>query len=373
MKLAVVSPLPPDRSGVADFAERLIEELSSRATVEARRSGDADWLRSADLRLYQLGNNILHEGAYRAALAVPGVVELHDAVLHHLMLGLLGEDDYVAEHVYERGEWARGEAQRLWARRGLASSDEAFFARPLIKRVADAAQAVIVHNPGARRAVESVAPETRVEEIPHFVDVPKEPSAETVQRARATLGVGEAELLVGCFGFQRPSKRLRSVFRAAERVAGARVLVAGEFVSRDYQASLAPWLGTPLVIRREYAPEAELRELASAVDVCVNLRYPAAGETSGIAMRLMGLGKPVAVTACPETEGYPEGTVLRVDSGEAEEGMLTETLALLRSRPEVGRAVGAAGRRLLADRHAMPVVIKRYWELFGEIAGQAAF
>jgi hypothetical protein len=44
------------------------------------------------------------------------------------------------------------------------------------------------------------------------------------------------------------------------------------------------------------------------VDACINLRYPAAGETSGIAIRLMGIGKPVLLTD-GEVLAFPEGAV----------------------------------------------------------------
>ena len=56
----------------------------------------------------------------------------------------------------------------------------------------------------------------------------------------------------------------------------------------------------------------------AAVDCCLNLRYPGAGETSGVAIRLMGLGKPVIVTDNVENSAFPYGAVLRVSAGVAE-------------------------------------------------------
>ena len=46
----------------------------------------------------------------------PGVVVLHDAVLHHFFLGQLSEPDYVDEFVYNYGEWNRGPGARPVAR-----------------------------------------------------------------------------------------------------------------------------------------------------------------------------------------------------------------------------------------------------------------
>ena len=52
----------------------------------------------------------------------------------------------------------------------------------------------------------------------------------------------------------------------------------------------------------------------ATVDCCLNLRYPGAGETSGIAIRLMGVGKPVIVTDNAENSDFPRGAVLRVSA-----------------------------------------------------------
>jgi len=74
------APLPPARTGVADYAAALLSALRRRGTVEVNP-------RRADVWLYHLGNNQLHRDIYRRALARPGIVVLHDAVLQHFFLG----------------------------------------------------------------------------------------------------------------------------------------------------------------------------------------------------------------------------------------------------------------------------------------------
>ena len=59
-----------------------------------RSSGAAEpWSapETCDVALYHVGNNALHREIYQRALTNPGVVVLHDAVLQHLLLGMLGE------------------------------------------------------------------------------------------------------------------------------------------------------------------------------------------------------------------------------------------------------------------------------------------
>ncbi len=82
-------------------------------------------------------------------------------------------------------------------------------------------QKVIVHNPGAKQAVRTARPDVEVVEIPHYVDAPPEIARSRVQQLRRELGVEDGELLVSCFGYQRPTKRLRSVLEASARAAAA--------------------------------------------------------------------------------------------------------------------------------------------------------
>jgi len=69
------------------------------------------------------------------------------------------------------------------------------------------------------------------------------------------------------------------------------------------------------VVRLGHLPEREFWRVASATDVCINLRNPSAAETSAIAIRCMGLGKPVIVSSGEETAGFPANACLRVDPG----------------------------------------------------------
>jgi len=94
------SPLPPARTGVADYAAALLAELRRHGRVEVAP-------RRCDVALYHLGNNALHADIYRRALERPGVVVLHDAVLHHFLLGQLDESAYIEEFVHNYGEWHR--------------------------------------------------------------------------------------------------------------------------------------------------------------------------------------------------------------------------------------------------------------------------
>jgi glycosyltransferase involved in cell wall biosynthesis len=353
------SPLPPARTGVAAYASALLAALARFGPVQVNS-------RRADVRLYHLGNNQLHRDIYRQALLRPGAVVLHDAVLNHFFLGSLDRDSYLDEFTHNYGEWSRGLAQELWSGRTRSAQDPRYFQYGMLKRVAARSRLVIVHNPAAAKRVAAQAPKTRVVEIPHLFCPPALPALSQAMRFRQQSGLGPRTFLFGVFGHLRESKRLPAVLRAFQAVrrtgAGVALLVAGELASADLARAVAPLLAGPGILRAGYAPEHEFWKLASATDACINLRYPPAGETSGIAIRLMGIGKPVLVTTGEETSRFPQSACLRVDPGPAEVEMLTACMLWLARSPQAAREIGRRAAEHIGRRHALEAVAAQYWD-----------
>jgi glycosyltransferase involved in cell wall biosynthesis len=364
MTVGFFSPLPPARTGVADYAAALLAGLRQHGRIEVSP-------KRSDVSLYHLGNNSLHAPIYRRALEQPGVVVLHDAVLNHFLLGQLDEGNYVDEFVYNYGEWHRSLAKELWRGRAASGADSRYFDWPMLRRVAESAQAVVVHNPAAARAVTRHASAARVVEIPHLFAMPELPGGAEVLRYRQRLGIEPGAFLFGVFGYLRESKRLAAVLDAFSAVRREfprdRLLVAGQFASTDLERAVAPLLSRPGIVRLPYLSEREFWLAAAAVDACVNLRYPSTGETSGISIRLMGIGKPVLMTDSPECSGFPEDACVRIESGAAERESLRQHMILLASMTEVGRAIGQRGARHIEACHRVEEVSKQYWDLLSNV------
>jgi glycosyltransferase involved in cell wall biosynthesis len=354
VRIGFISPLPPQPTGVADYSAGLLSELRRRAQVKVAESPQP----GCDAWIYQVGNNPLHLAAYRAALAEPGVTVLHDAVLHHLLLGILSEEQYVEEFVYNYGAWMRDLARELWAARSRSGADARYFDYPLLRRIVERSRVVVVHNPAARRAVRTAVPEAEVVEIPHYFVPPRLPNAWRETRDR--LGIATNEVVVGVFGYLRESKRIGSALRALDAVRRGRLLLAGCFVSNELERALEPQLRDPRVVRVGHAPGAEWWRLAEITDICVNLRHPAAGETSGIGIRMMGIGKPVVVTDSEENAGLPEMSVIRVDPGEAEVEMLACYLRALGESEEMRREIGRRAAEHIRTHHTLEGTAEAY-------------
>ena len=370
MKVGFYSPLPPAPTGVADYSAALLRALRPLGQVEVNA-------RDADVHLYHLGNNRLHQEIYQRAVKTPGVVVLHDAVLHHFLLGTLSEHEYIEEFKHNYGAWNEDLARQMWRNRGRSAADPQYFRYPLLKRVAERSLAVIVHNPGAGRMVARHSPSTRVYEIPHLFEPPREfASAAEVLRLRHGLGLTHRTFLFAVFGHLRESKRLLSVLRAFGRVrqeVATALLVAGEFVSSDLERAAAPLMRSDRgILRIGFTPEPDFWRYAAAADACINLRYPAAGETSGISMRLMGAAKPVLMTAGLETSRFPQAACLRVDSGVAEEEMLAEYMRFLARSHGDAEAIGQRAAVYIGESHAPERVARAFWRVFEDTREQSA-
>ena len=352
------SPLPPARTGVAEYAARLMEAMRTSGEVVAYPA-------RADRWLYHIGNNREHHAeVYRRALARPGVVVLHDAVLMHLLLGMLDEEQFVEEFAYNYGRWQEEQARRLWRERARSGATQEYYRHPMLQRLAETAEAVVVHNPRAAELVSQHAPRALVIEIPHFAPEATVP-ASTVENWRGRCGFPRGTYVFGLFGHLRESKRVLPVLRAF-RSLGATVglVVAGRFQSQALREAALPLLDSPAIRVIDYLEhEADLRALIAMVDCGVSLRWPSAGETSAITLRLMAAAKPVLVTQSGEVSRFPAGLCVTVVPGPVEEPMLVETMNWLRNDPAAGRRMGALAREWLDRRHNLKDVAAAYWKV----------
>lgn len=361
MNLGYFAPLPPLQSGVAEYAARMLSGLSRHGAVRPNRPGDCN--------LYHMGNNRLHAEIYARALATPGVALLHDAVLHHLLIGSFEEARYIEEFTYNYGAWTEDLAKVLWRRRASAMSDPRYFRYPLLKRLAERSLALVVHSEDAHRAVTAHHPGARVRVIPHLdLESPGAAPrpAERERFRRESLGLRSADFLMGVYGHLRETKRIGSVLAALDALREngipAKLLVAGAFASDDYARSIRPRLEAHhAVILRGNTAEAEFRMLLCAADVCVNLKYPGVGESSGIAVRAMSLGVPLVVSESAGGDGCPPGALAPVRTGPAEVSSLVETLAWLARDPHARAAIAHAAREDCLARRDPDRICAELW------------
>jgi glycosyltransferase involved in cell wall biosynthesis len=368
MRVAYYSPLPPSRSGIADYSALLLPALRRHVDVvvaeRGRRAPDAD------VALYHVGNDPDAHGWIVDALERrPGVVVLHEYVLHHLVAGItIGRGNGRA--YLDAMERELGVAGRLL---GLGVLDnllpllwetqpERF---PLSGVVLDRAVGLIVHSRYVAGRAREAGYAGRLWRIPH----PAWPMAH-VDPAADVAG----DPLIGCFGFLNMNKRipqLLEAFAAFRRTSpGARLLLVGGAGERFDVGRRLERLGlTAGVERMDYVPEERMWSLMAACDVLVNLRYPTMGETSGSVIRALSLGKPLLVSDVGWFSELPDGAVLKIPVDEHEVPMLEASLGFA---VEHAAELGASARAVVEREHALADVAAAYAVALETAAGADA-
>ena len=106
-----------------------------------------------------------------------------------------------------------------------------------------------------------------------------------------------------------------------------------------------------------------------ACDAVVSLRSPTMGETSGVAVRALSLGKPLVVSASGWFAELPPDVALKVPVDDREAETLTAALELLASRPDVRAAMGERAAALARRDHELGRVAELYAAACEEAAG----
>lgn len=363
MRVAYYSPMPPSRSGVADYSVLLLPELRKHVPLTVVRSGRFRLMPKADVSLYHIGNDPeAHGWIARALAARPGVVVLHEFVLHHLVAGLtLARGDsrgYL--DAMERGHGLAGRLLAFGVTEGRIpplweTRPEAF---PLAGDVLASATGLIVHS----RFVEERAREAGFEgplwRIPH----PAWPPPGVVPAAV------DGSPVLGCFGHLNESKRIPRLLTAFTRLREvhpeAKLLLVGALAPRLAGIELPDG-----VIREDYVDEQRLWALMASCDAIVSLRSPTMGETSGSAIRALTLGKPLVVSDVGWFSELPDEAVVKVPVDEREGDSLLAALERLTADDGARAAMGGAARELVEREHALPRVAELYAAALEEAAG----
>ncbi len=381
MKLAVFTPLNPARSGISDYSEALLPELAKHLHVEVFIDDgyEADGFgpgvnipirnrrefrpQDFDETLYQFGNNPFHAYIYDQARKHPGVLLMHELNMHHLVTDVTIKrndwDAYLREVEHEDQPGALDYARRV--QRLEVGPD--YDGLALNKRILQSGKSAIVHSRFVAQKLAESVPNLAIQQIPHGAWIPE------VNRHqwRHKLGVDELTPLIGVFGFLKPYKRIRESLQAMRRLVRveprAKMILVGE-EHPDFPVSrIIDDMGLSEHVRvLGYTPIDDFVQYIGACDICLNLRYPTVGETSGTLLRALGLGRAVIVSDVGSFSDFDDQFCLKVpvDSGEVD--LIFEYLNLLCTRPDIRRAMGDRARLWVATECSWETVGRRFAE-----------
>ena len=388
LRMAFVSPLPPERTGIADYSVELLPELARYYDIDvvAPQGSVSDvWVRANcplrspawfrahasryDRVLYQVGNSPFHSHMFDLLAEVPGAVVLHDFYLSSVLS-------------YDETQAGRGPVwtQALLDAHGYTAVRERF-SRPeqdIVDKypcslgVLRNALGVIVHSEASRALVRQWYGDPcsgKVEVIQHLRAVAGNRDVdEARQHCRRTLGVADDAFLVCSFGMLAPTKlnhRLLAAWLASPLAQEPRchLVFVGENHGGDYGAALLASMaacsaGARIRITGWASAETFQSYLLSA-DLAVQLRTTSRGETSGTVLDCMAHGVPTIVNAHGSMRELSRDAVCMLPD-EFTDTELVDALTRLHSDQVLRNRLGHAARQRIASRHSPAQCAQHY-------------
>lgn len=371
MRLNWFSPLPPARTGIADYTFGILPELSSRAevTLWTDRTGwdpelekyarvrhyqpdRIDWveINQAALSFYNIGNNHLHHASiWQVSRQSPGIVITHDVRLHDFFESLYrghwrDQPGYLAQIEKHYGEEGlRIATEFVSARHG----DYDFMAQrfSMIGAVIENALGALVHT---KNAFEELQALHRCPVV--YAPLPSAPIAASKQTGGRPSG--PHRLII--FGHIGRNRRLDAVLEALSQLPQRDRFQLDIYGEIDDQKSLRQRIQTlalkDTVKVHGYAPAEDLDHALSTASLAINLRYPTMGEASASQLRIWEHALPSLVTRVGWYASLSEQAVayVRPDNEVAD---IRSHLESFIENPERFAVMGQHGRRLVETDH----------------------
>lgn len=391
-RIAVVSPFPPARTGVAGYSESLVAAMRRAAA----RRGDGSQAQDGPVQIdcfadgrnryplplepvggatpydarafervdgavggyehvvYVLGNSECHAGALAALRRRPGTVLSHDVRVSGLLTFSSETPGAVPGGLGQAIRRSYPDLpDELGGRRAVSAADADRYGLLLLRDVLRSTRRLLVTSESARRlAVLDAGPELaeRIAVLPFAVSRLTADERAAVGQARAAKDrSGPGRLRISSFGIVDPHKRPDLLLAAlAELVAGGTDaelrLVGGisERLAEQLAAQAAALHVTArLHVLGDVAWPEYLRELGEA-DAAVQLRHRTSGEASGTVSECLSAGVPTVVSRIGWMAEIPDEAAVKVPH-ECSAAELTARLRTLLGTRDRRLALGAAG------------------------------
>jgi glycosyltransferase involved in cell wall biosynthesis len=362
-RLASVSPLPPERSGIADYSADLLPELARYYEVEvvlAQASLGDPWVaanfpqRSVewfdanahqfDRIMYHFGNSSYHQHMFGLLERHPGVVVLHDFFMSGITHYAAGASPY--PNAYVRALYLSHGYRALLDERELGL-EASIYKYPCNRAVLDHAAGMIVHSHHSMHLADQWYGDGSSADWKMIPLLRMLPGEIDKAAARKKLGIPDGQFLVCSFGMLALTKCNDKIVEAwlnseLGSDQDAKLVFVGENdvlqFGKDLEARIH---GHDNVQITGFATQEMYRLYLAAADAAVQLRTRSRGETSATVLDCLSFRLPTVINAHGSAAEVPDDVAIKLPDQFTEAELAT---ALLRLRHEPSLAA------LLSDK-----------------------
>ena len=352
MQALLVSPLPPQPTGLADYARRIIHLTSGAVhwTVAypdgAEPIPECDCIPISELKkghmtgtvVYQAGNSPHCAQVLDTLLQYPGKVLFHETNLHHVLrhkAHSTGNWDAYNEHVRtDYGSQASEVLKKMGKKaQSLPEYDLRLRKFPLIGKIESSSTSMAVLSDTARIHLEKRFPGRKIRRmgfLADFLDRVKPPES---SYKGTVIGIA------GTFHYGRNWEAMAEAVSELRKTRDCRLLAVGD-----------GWPDTGLrwIEVTGRLPDYQFREQIELFHVALDLRHDTCSETSGSMMDILRSGKPAVISDHGTFRDLPADAVVRVPH---ESGALGAFAAMeyLLDNPPVAASTGKNAAAYFAE------------------------
>ncbi len=298
-RIAYCSPLPPARSGIADYSAACLAALQPLANVTAFAAGN----RSAfpylsnkfDRVVGVMGNSYLHDGIYENLRRYGGACICHDARLMHFYINREGLDRAAVMAGTELAAPIAGSDITAWledetVRKASFLGELAALSTPLILHNAHTAQLVQQRfNKPARHIPFAI--------IRNWSEAALSRGAR--QQARQRLGMADGAIHIVSFGFIAAVKGLAAGINLVHGLKALKIIVTLHWLGETSEP-LEPWrrlaedlgVAAQIIFHDRFVTEPIYRDFLLAADYGLQLRLAGPGNISAALQDCISAGLP---------------------------------------------------------------------------------
>ena len=387
-RLALVSPWPPERSGIADYSYRLARELGQHVDVDVVVGNPLDTyappqergvqlvpastfrlserLRQPDRVLYCMGNSAFHGHVYQLIRERPGALLAHDARLTGFYRWFSEQEnpEDPAGRAKERVEALYGPRipETMIASGMPGWEQQSALGIYMTREIQQYAEQIFVHSHHAREILElDRGPLDKPVPIA-VLPLALPPVADRVHR------IVKGSPLIASFGMVSEVKGLDTLIAAVALLAEShydiRLVIAGPGEQaelqrwRDLASELAPTVDTSIP---GHLPTNDYKRLLRNTDVAVQLRTLSNGEASAAVVDCLASGVPTVVSDLGWAAELPANAVAHVPA-DCTPSQLVHTLKDLIASQQKRQELGE-GAHAYAHKHSFSTVAGEYLRL----------
>lgn len=333
-KIAFFTPLPPVESGISDYSVDIIGEINkyfdidifiddgyeasgvSSHTIKIFNHRKYKTQQSYYRTIYQMGNSSYHTYMLPYISRNGGIVVLHDYNLHGALHYVsMSKRNYSMYKKFLLEDYDKTKVESYLEEYRTGKTQPQIYEMVINGAVVNYATQIIVHSEWAAEQLLRKNIEYKVHTIPHYAiiqDIPDE------NIAKQELGLLNKGMIIGMFGYIHETKRIFPILHAFKRLRKeetACLVCVGKLakeIETDFNEFVSKNNLADSVIVTGYIDLEIFQKYIDAVDICLNLRYPYNGETSGSLMRILSKGKAVVVNDIGSFSEIPDDACIKL-------------------------------------------------------------